>query len=209
MVASLSAGSVALGVGALGANYGAASTGTRSYDATETWNFTLANSRNLSLGLLGLGNYGGGFKTLSFSVKSGSTSLVNDTFTSLSAAQTFFNDHALNLGTFAAGATSLVVDFDLTAVSVRGAEVDYLLSSLAPSGGSGTTAIPATPRSTAIAPTSARRGFGSTLLAGLHPGMAGSTLVAGRSMTANRGAAAAPGDHVATGTAAAEARARR
>ena len=144
----------------------AGSTGSRSYDATTTWNFSLATPTAVSLGLLGMTSYGGGFNSLVFSVKNGSTTLVNDTFTSLASAQTFFTDHALSLGTFQAGSANLVVDFNLTASSAKGADVSYLLSSLTTPArrGIGAPVVNAAPAT------------GSTLTAGLHAGMAGSVL---------------------------------
>ena len=76
--------------------------------------------RDLSLGLLGLTGYGGGFNSLKFTVASGATTLASDTFSTLASAQTFFNDHAVNLGNFAAGSQTITVDYALTASAGAG-----------------------------------------------------------------------------------------
>jgi hypothetical protein len=124
-------GRTVLGLGVLGANYGSAASGNRTYTASTSYNFSLASQSNLSVGLLGMSSYGGGFNSLNFSVKSGATTLLSASFTSLSAAQTYFTDQSLSLGSFAAGATSLVVSYSLTASAAKGADISYLLSSQA------------------------------------------------------------------------------
>jgi hypothetical protein len=174
----------------MGASYGAAARGTRRYDEKATYTFDLAGSRSLSLGLLSFTGYGGGFDSLLFTVKSGSTTLVSNSFTSFSAAQTYFTDHSLNLGTFAAGTTSIVIDFNLVASSAKGADFSYLLSSLTPVAARTTRHVEAGPVRTPGGPAAA-------VTAGLQPGMAGSPLVSrlpATSMhgTANAGAIAAP-----------------
>jgi hypothetical protein len=104
----------------------------RTYDASATYSFDLGTTRDLSLGLLNMTSYGGGFNSLKFTVSSGAATLVTSSFTTLAAAQAYFTDHALDLGNFAAGRTSIKVDYALTASAAKGADVSYLLSSLPP-----------------------------------------------------------------------------
>jgi len=176
---------VSLGLGSLGGSYGA-SASSRLYDASASYTFNLTSTRDLSLGLLGMTSYGGGFNSLRFSVTSGATTLVSDTFTSLSAAQAFFTDHAVNLGNFGAGSQTIVVDYALTASAPKGADASYLLSSLAPMAGGSTSTTP---------PAAAKRGFrptlGTSIVAGLQPAMTGSALVT-RLAAPTHGAAAVP-----------------
>ncbi|WP_170201209.1 hypothetical protein, partial [Ideonella azotifigens] len=128
VTAAVSGGSV-LGLGSLGANYSASATGNRSYSASSTYNFSLASNSNLTLGLLGMTAYNGGFTSMNFSVVSGATTLISTSFTTLASAQTYFTDHPLSLGTFVAGANNLVISFSLTAAAAKGADIGYVLSS--------------------------------------------------------------------------------
>ena len=102
------------------------------YDASATWSFNLASAGHVDLGLLNMTAWGGGFDSLTFKVTSGSSTLLNQTFTSLATAQVYFTDHPIDLGSFGAGTNTFVVDYALTAGAPKGADVSYLLSALTP-----------------------------------------------------------------------------
>ena len=101
-VAAAVGSGVVIGLGSLGANYGG-SGGTRSYTANALYSFNLSTSASLTLGLLNMTAYNGGFDTLNFTVKRGGTTLFNDSFTTLAAAQAYFTDQAKTLTGFTAG----------------------------------------------------------------------------------------------------------
>ena len=168
VAASLAGGATTLGLGSLGANWNAGTAHT--YDANATYMFHLGASSNLNLGLLSMTSYGGGFDSLKFTVTSGSTVLLQDSFTSLASAQTFFTDHPVNLGTFGAGTQTIKVDYSLVASAWKGADISYLLSArIAP-------AAQASSRSSIGAPTAKPA---SALLTGLCPPAAGATATVG------------------------------
>ncbi|MFZ2986450.1 MAG: hypothetical protein WA086_00510, partial [Ideonella sp.] len=122
------AGMSPLGFGSLGANYGSGSTGTRTFTASANLNFSLATTSSMTLGLLGMTGYGGGFDSLTFTVSRGATTLVNSTFSTFAAAQTYFTDAPISLGTVAAGPTNLLISYSLTASSAKGADMAWLLA---------------------------------------------------------------------------------
>jgi hypothetical protein len=119
-------GSSIFGAGVLGANYLGA-TGTRTYTTSNTQEYSLSGNNAFTLGLLSLGAYGGGFSSLSFSVTEGATTLLSKSFTSLSAAQTYFTDDPVSLGDLS-GAVDLKLTFKLTASAVEGAGISYLVA---------------------------------------------------------------------------------
>jgi hypothetical protein len=160
-------GGVVFGLGSLGATYGGGATGVRTYQASATYSFTLAQPGTVTLGLLNLTSYGGGFDALSFTVSSGSTTLVSNSFNTLASAQTWFTDHSLSLTGFAAGANTLQISYTLTASGAKGADISYLLSK--PPGSLGIPGGPVAPRTSPP----------SSLLAGLQPGLAGAALASG------------------------------
>jgi len=109
-------------------------------------------------------------------VKSGTTTLVNNSFSTLASAQTYFTDHVLGLGSFAAGSTSIVIDFSLSASSLRGADMSYLLSALG-SGALSTTRAPGQAGSAANTGSAGSAAGGQPpVVAGLQPSMGGSTI---------------------------------
>jgi hypothetical protein len=66
---------------------------------------------------------------LSFSVKNFDTTILDQSFTSLTSADSYFTDHALNLGTFS-GNTRLTLTFALNSSAAnQGADFSYLLAS--------------------------------------------------------------------------------
>jgi hypothetical protein len=74
-----------------------------------------------------LSAYTGGFSSLKFTVSEGQKTLVTDTFTSLSAAETNFTDDAMPLGKMK-GAVDLTISLSLTATSAEGAGISYVLA---------------------------------------------------------------------------------
>jgi hypothetical protein len=98
-------------------------TASGSHEYISSQNFTLNGSiisGHLIVGLIGdqvIGSVSdtGDFTSLKFSVVVGGVTTVTDTFTSLSAANTFFTNHAVDAGTFTSSAGLLVtVKLDLT-----------------------------------------------------------------------------------------------
>ena len=124
-----SSGSTVFGAGVLGTNYSTASTGTITYTASNTQNYNLTGSNAVTLGLLGINSYGGAspFTSLTFTVQNGATSLVSKTFTTLTAAQTYFNDDPLALGNLV-GAVSLKETISVTEKTAGGIGVSYVVA---------------------------------------------------------------------------------
>jgi hypothetical protein len=121
-----SSGSSVFGAGILGANY-TATTGTYSYSSSNTQMYNLSGNNAFTLGLLTMGAYNGGFTSLTFTVTDGTTSLLTKTFTSLSAAQTYFTDDPVSLGDIT-GAVDLKLTYTLTAAAAQGAGISYLIA---------------------------------------------------------------------------------
>jgi hypothetical protein len=122
-----SSGSSVFGAGVLGANYSTSSTGSYTYTATTAHEYTLSGTNSFTLGLLSIGAYNSGFTSLTFTVAEGATSLLTKTFTSLSAAQTYFTDDPVSLGHIT-GSTDLILTYKLTATAPEGAGISYLLA---------------------------------------------------------------------------------
>jgi hypothetical protein len=122
-----SSGSSIFGAGVLGANYSAASTGTYTYTASNTHEYALSGSYSITLGLLGLGAYNNGFKTLSFTVAEGATTLFTQSFSTLSKAQTYFTDDPVILGNLT-GPIDLTLTYKLTANAPEAAGISYLVA---------------------------------------------------------------------------------
>jgi hypothetical protein len=115
------------GAGVLGANYSTTSTGTVQYTASTHYVFDLTGSNTISLGLLSFASYGGGFSSLSFTVKDGAATLLSHGFSSLSAAEKYFTDDPLSLGTLS-GNVDLTITYKLTAKTPEGAGISYVLA---------------------------------------------------------------------------------
>ena len=127
VAAALAATHTILGLGSMGANYGASS-GSHTYSASVEYTFSLASSSTLKLGLLDFNSYGGGFDTLTLTAMKGASTIFNQSFTVLADAQTYFNDHVVGLGSFAAGTQTLTLSYSLTSNSAQGADFSYLVS---------------------------------------------------------------------------------
>ncbi len=122
-------------------------TGSRTYASTTTWTVnTLTLSGDLVLGLLDTQSFGAGFSSLGFSVTLDGVSQVSQSFTTLAAAQTYFDDNAVNLGDVAnVAALTVTVDFTLVSGTAgTGFAMNYILGTtnveidLTPPGAPGT-----------------------------------------------------------------------
>ena len=119
-----------IGTASQGAFYAAGATGSQEYKSSITWNLNTTNmSGDLVAGLMDDQTLGTGFQTLNFSVVEGGVTIVNDSFSSLASAQTFFTDHVLDLGSFTSTPDLTVTfNFDLvTSSSGSGFGEDFLL----------------------------------------------------------------------------------
>ncbi len=125
-------GASIFGAGVLGANFQASGTPTLAYTVTNNHEFNLNGTNSFTLGLLTMGTYNSGFKSLAFTLSDGSATLLSDKFTSLSAAQAFFTDDAISLGKLT-GAVDLTLTYKLVANAPEGAGISYVIAD-APSG---------------------------------------------------------------------------
>jgi hypothetical protein len=110
----------------MGSSYGTSSTGTVNYTGSEQFVYDYTGIHNLTLGMLGMNSFNGGFDSLSFNVNKNGTP-YNYTFATLASAQNFFTDNALGLGTFNSN-LNLLVSYDLTASASKGANFSYLVA---------------------------------------------------------------------------------
>ncbi len=104
------------GTGTQGAFYSSTATGAQDYESSVDWTLNTSSlSGHLIVGLLDNQTLGTGFTSLNFIVVEGGATKISDTFTTLAAAQAFFSNDALDLGTFASTSNlSLDINFDLT-----------------------------------------------------------------------------------------------
>lgn len=92
-----------VGTGVIGASHSAAGSGTVTRSGLATWTLnTTASSGHLILGLLGHETLAGGFANLRLTVSVGGSTVATSTFSTLSVAEAFFDDHVLDLGAVAA-----------------------------------------------------------------------------------------------------------
>jgi hypothetical protein len=122
-----SSGSSIFGAGVLGANYSTSSTGTYTYTASNTHEYNLSGNNAFTLGLLTMGAYNNGFTSLTFTVAEGGSALLTKTFTSLSAAQTYFSDDPVSLGDIT-GPIDLKLTYKLTGAAAEGAGISYVVA---------------------------------------------------------------------------------
>ena len=94
-------------------------------------------AKDLLLGLYGGTSVGGGFTSLTFDVDVGSTAgVINQTFTSVAAAQTYFTNHAIDLGTMGASVFDVHIALtETTPVANAGFDLAFLLGSANPYSG--------------------------------------------------------------------------
>jgi hypothetical protein len=99
-----------LGLVTMGGGYGEATTGSRIYTSSATFAIDLSSLPNprqdLVLALLDTNVQGGGFDSMTFQVTREGTMVVNQTFATVAAANTFLNDSVLNLGSNGVGNVS-------------------------------------------------------------------------------------------------------
>jgi hypothetical protein len=120
------AGGSVVAAGILGANDDGTSSALTTYTASTEQTFAVANNSRLTLSLLDLASYGGGFSKLTFSVSDDGTTLISDAFTNLSTAESYFTDNPLILST-TSGPQDLTLDLQLTGDSAEGAGISYAL----------------------------------------------------------------------------------
>ncbi len=130
-VSNALAGNTVLGAGLLGANYATfGPSGSFTYTSSAEFIENFTGSSNLTLGLLDIGAYGNGFDSLSFNVKDGSTTLLSQTFNTLSSAQAFFTDGVQSLGVLPGNEFNyLTLSYSLTASAAEGAGITYIIGS--------------------------------------------------------------------------------
>ena len=122
------AGLKPMGLGSMGANVADAATAAQDYTATTEYSFTLAGPGGLTLGLLDFTGYAqGGAFALTFDVSNSGTSLVHQSFDTLSSADAYFSDHALDLGRFS-GHVDLAITFQVSGATAQGAGFSYVLA---------------------------------------------------------------------------------
>ena len=103
--------------------------GLQEYKSTDTFTLnTSALGGHLIAGLLDSTSTGTAFNTLEFTAQVGGTTVVDQTFTTLTAAQNFFHDNPVDLGAAPASANLQVeLTFDLKASAAGSFGMDYLL----------------------------------------------------------------------------------
>jgi hypothetical protein len=183
-VAAAVGSGVVIGLGSLGANY-TGGTGTRTYTASALYSFNLNAATDLTLGLLDMSAYNGGFDTLNFKVKRGGTTVLNANFAALADAQAYFTDKAKTLSGFVVGNNTVLLTYTLTASANKGSDISYLLSR------PGGTALWTPPASAAERQAQLTENWAAAykamadlrqqagVAAGLQPSMSGSTLASG------------------------------
>ena len=92
------AGLKPMGLGSMGANVADAATAAQDYTATTEYSFTLAGPGGLTLGLLDFTGYAqGGAFALTFDVSNSGTSLVHQSFDTLSSADAYLDRKSTRL----------------------------------------------------------------------------------------------------------------
>jgi hypothetical protein len=123
------------GAAILGANYAPDGGGeSDTYTATSTIDFVYGG--DLTLGLIGdqqSGFTGGaGFESIEFTVLAGATTILNQTFSSIAAADSFFGDQVINLGSSYGPGVGLTFTFTLTADGPGGYGLDFVVGGAVP-----------------------------------------------------------------------------
>ncbi len=137
-------GASIFGAGTLGGAYSPEASGEREYLSSTTWTLDASTlTGDLVIGLLDTQTLGSGFDSLDVEVHVGARLALDATFTSLTAAQSFLTDHALDLGGFAS-VPNVNVGVSLILVSSSpgsGFGLDYLLG-VAPPNAPPVTTVP-------------------------------------------------------------------
>jgi hypothetical protein len=123
------------GAAILGANYASNGGGESDiYTATSTIDFVYGG--DLTLGLIGdqqSGFTGGaGFESIEFTVLAGATTILNQTFSSLAAADSFFDDQVINLGSSYGPGVDLTFTYTLAADGPGGYGLDFVVGGAVP-----------------------------------------------------------------------------
>jgi hypothetical protein len=129
------AGATVLGAAAQGSLYASDALGSRTYDASVEWDFDSTHLLgHLLVGLLdGIGT---SFSSLEFTITEDGTPLVDQSFSDATSPQSYFSDHVLDLGTFAAE-PDLQLIFDLSMIGNNpgdGFGEDFLFGAASASG---------------------------------------------------------------------------
>jgi hypothetical protein len=132
---------VDFGTGALGAEYNQNAAGAVTYTSSIGYEINPATlpAGTLDLGLVNDTVNGSGFTDLTFKVAVNGATLIDQNFTTVAAADTYFTDDLQNLGPWAAPDSDLEVTVSLTATLLgagNGYGVDFTLG-VAPAGAAG------------------------------------------------------------------------
>jgi hypothetical protein len=144
-------GAAVLGQQAMGATYASGETGLRDYQSQITYRFNarqLAGPGQLTIGFLDHDMTGAGFSSLEFSVVEDKAKVFDEIFTSLDAANAFFDDTVLGLGSVdpraPSGLLDVVFDLDVEAAAPGSYGTDFVLGETPPGTGPGTVPEPGT-----------------------------------------------------------------
>jgi hypothetical protein len=122
------------GAAILGANYASGGGESDTYTATSTIDFVYGG--DLTLGLIGDQqsgfNGGAGFESIEFTVLAGGTTILDQTFSSLAAADSFFDDQVINLGSSYGPGVDLTFTYTLTADGPGGYGLDFVVGGAVP-----------------------------------------------------------------------------
>jgi hypothetical protein len=100
-----------LGIGAMSVAYGGTGEALQ-YEDTAVFTFSTKTAETLDLDLLSYNFSAGiGFDSLELVVATGTTSPNTYSFSTLASAESFFGDHSLSLGSFAAGNQSVSLEY--------------------------------------------------------------------------------------------------
>jgi hypothetical protein len=128
--ALLGTGDEVFGTSILGANLSGDGSVSDTYSASSTFDFTAKG--NLILGLIGpLDGAPTDFQRIDFSLSVDGMKVVDETFTSLAAADLFFDDHVLSLGVVS-GMTDVTISYDLIAGGTGGYGMDLAFGGAVP-----------------------------------------------------------------------------
>jgi len=124
-----------LGAAILGANYAPDGGGeSDTYTATSTIDFVYGG--DLTLGLIGDQESGfadgAGFESIEFTVSADETTILDKTFSSIAAADSFFDDQVINLGSSYGPGVDLTFTYALTADGPGGYGVDFVVGGAVP-----------------------------------------------------------------------------
>jgi hypothetical protein len=104
-----------------------------SYRTTATFQSIFAPDSHFLLGLESQGSLGTGFNSATLDVFVNSILAYERSFTSLSDAQTFFIDNAIDIGFQLGGFTNVQIVYDLTGSAISsGFQFDYAFGTAAP-----------------------------------------------------------------------------